>query len=301
MAEDTKIGIIGIGMVGAPLARYLEEHKGYQRRAGLFLFDINTQKGFSDNIGSADVVFISVPTPRQPDGSTDLTAVKSALTSVPGGKIVVIKSTVAPGTTENLQCKFTQHKILFNPEFLTEKNAWENTLKPDRQLVGWTEASKNVAPLVLSLLPKAPLASPSSEINMTATEAELVKHGANLFLTRKVTFANAMYDLASFHGVNYERVKMGIGADPRIGLSHLDVNYQGYRGYGGYCFTKDTDAIIHHCRVVGARRSADLFEADRKFNEAVLSEQGLTPEDVSVHDLEWVQRKMKGLLPNTLS
>lgn len=293
MDGKANIGIVGIGMVGAPLARYFTEIRGYQRGANLFLFDIDPKKGLSDDISRADVIFVSVPTPRMSNGATDLTAVESAIGRISGKKIVVLKSTMVPGTTERIQKKYPVHQFLFNPEFLTEKNAWENTRHPDRQLVGWTTESRDAASFVLSLLPGAPLCAPSPQLSMTATEAELVKHAANLFLTRKVTFANAIYNLASFHGADYERIKTGIGSDPRIGISHLDVHHHGYRGYGGYCFTKDTDALIHHCREMGVDRAADLFEADKRFNEAVLASQGLTPEDVSVHDHEWIQRKMK--------
>jgi len=120
-----KIGIIGIGMVGTPLKRYFEELKGYVRGKDLYLFDIDSRKGFSDDINYADVIFVCVPTPKDPDGKANIGAVESAVSGIRGEKIVIIKSTVPPGTTEFLQERYPRHKILFNPEFLTERRAWE--------------------------------------------------------------------------------------------------------------------------------------------------------------------------------
>lgn len=284
-----KVGIVGIGMVGLPLKRYFERKKGFIRGKNLFLCDIDPQKDYFDNVNEASVVFVAVPTPRGDEGRANLSAIDSVLKNMSSGKIAVIKSTVPPGATQKLQDRFPGLKILFNPEFLTESSAWENTINPDRQLVGWTANSRDVAPMVLSLLPPAPLQSPSDKLDLTAVEAEIVKYASNMFLTRKVTFANAVYDIAEHHGADYENIRMGIASDKRIGSSHLDVHHQGYRGYGGYCFVKDTQALIAHCREAGLEHCADLFAADRKYNDALLAKQELTSEDVSVHDHEWIK------------
>lgn len=294
MNESLSVGIIGAGMVGAPLGRYFKEIRGLRRGGNLLVFDVDPKKRCQDDINKADVVFVCVPTPRKDNGSADLTAVRNAVGEIKGSKIVVLKSTVPPGTTEGLQKEFSQHEFLFNPEFLTELRAWENTLHPERQLVGWTKESRSHAATVLALLPPASVSAPSRELDVCATEAEIIKYAANVFLTRKVTFANAIFDLAEHHGVNYEHVCRGIASDSRIGPSHLDVHYQGYRGYGGYCFVKDTDALIAHCRTAGLDRAAELLEADRVFNDKVLADQGLTARDVSVHDHEWIKKKLNG-------
>jgi len=288
-----KIGIIGVGMVGGPLARFFQEVAGRVRGRDLFLFDTDPVKGYADDPNLADVIFVAVPTPRGEGGAVNLDALAGALGAVREAKIVVIKSTVPPGATEAFQKQYPRHKFLFNPEFLTEAHAWENTLHPDRQLVGATAASRDVAPSVLALLPPAPIMVPSSAIELSATEAEIIKYAANVFLTRKVTFANAIFDLTAHHAADYEKVRAGIAADSRIGPSHLDVLHHGYRGYGGYCFVKDTDGLIAHLRREGLDQDAVLFEADRAFNESVLASQGLTSEDVSVHDQEWIRKKLK--------
>ena len=212
-----KVGIIGLGMVGTPLKRYFEERRGYVRGTTLFAFDIDSAKGYSDDINRADVIFISVPTPRGEDGAAKTDALEHAFTRIAGGKIIVIKSTVPPGTTEYFQKKYPQHKVLFNPEFLTERQAWEDFTKPDRQIVGFTEASIDAAHAVLSLLPKAPFMSPWGidtyhPVKITATEAEIIKYGGNVYFSRKITFANALAMLAENHGVNYDNIRVGMAA-----------------------------------------------------------------------------------------
>src|SRR3972149_2995500 len=96
-----KIGVIGIGMVGAPVARYFEEIKGLKRGESLFLFDTDLKKNFNDDINQAEIVFIAVPTPPAEDGSADLSALESAFQKLMGNKIVVNKAIVNPGTTES--------------------------------------------------------------------------------------------------------------------------------------------------------------------------------------------------------
>lgn len=309
MDGKLKIGIIGLGMVGTPLKRWFNEEKGYKRGEDLFLYDIDPKKGYSDDINSADIIFISVPTARSADGAANLSAVMSAFENLRGEKVVVIKSTVPPGTTESLQKKYPRHKILFNPEFLTERKAWEDFIKPDRQIVGFTEKSLAEAHAILSLLPKAPFMSPWGlntyrPVKITATEAEVIKYGGNVHFSRKVNFANMLAILSEKLGVDYENVRIGMAADYRIGDSHLDVYHGGYRGFGGYCFPKDLDAFIAHLEYCGLSDCADLLKKDRGFNEKLLASQGLTLEDVSVHDKEWIAKKLekfkkgKGIVDN---
>lgn len=285
-----KIGIIGVGMVGTPLKKWFEQNS-FKRNKDLFLYDIDPKKGYFDNINEAEIIFIAVPTPKNPDGSCNLSAVVSAFEMLSGSgtaKIVVIKSTVPPGTTEHFQKIYPDFKVLFNPEFLTEKRAWEDFIRPDRQIVGCTEQSLEAAHLVLALLPKAPFMSPwgistYKTVRITATEAEIIKYGGNVWFIRKVNFANALAALCGKLGIDYENVRHGLSADFRIGDSHLDVNHGGYRGWGGYCFPKDLDAFIEAMESAGVQEGADLLASDREFNAKLLASQGLTIADVSQH------------------
>lgn len=297
-SNKPRIGIIGIGMVGAPLARWFTE-QGLRRDKELFLYDIDVKKNYSDDINEAEVVFVTLPSPKNPkDGSCDVSIVEGAIAKLKPGKIVVIKSTVPPGTTEHFQKKYPRHKFLFNPEFLTESRAWEDMVRPDRQIVGFTKKSIDAANFVLGLLPKAPFMSPwgigtYNQVRLTATEAEFVKYAGNLHFVRKVNWANALAGVSQTLGADYENVRRGMAADHRIGDSHLDVRHGGYRGWGGYCFPKDTAAFMAFTKERGLKEIYELLAADWKFNERILREQGLSVEDVSKHitELELIEKK----------
>lgn len=300
------LGIIGVGWVGSQLKRYFEEFKGYKAGEDLFLYDIVPDKCAGD-INQADIVFVVVPTPCNPkDGSCDISFISKVLSKISlstgserEGKIVVLKSTIPPGTTEHFQKLYPQHKFLFNPEFLTESRAWEDMLKPDRQIVGFTAKSMDAASLVLSLLPRAPFMSPwgtgtYKQTRITATEAEIIKYAGNVYFAQKVNWANALAKVAEKLGADYENIRKGMSADYRIGDSHLDVVHGGYRGFGGYCFPKDTSAFMAFVKQEGLNEVYNLLSAAWKFNENLLAEQGLTIEDVSKHiDKIELEKKIK--------
>src|SRR3989344_2070304 len=254
ISRSLKIGIIGAGgMVGGPHKKYFES-KGYKRGTNLFCYDTSPTLGLFDDITQADIVWVAVPTPPNPDGSCNISIVESVVSKL-HNKIVVIKSTVPPGTTEYLQKKYPDNMFLFNPEFLTEAQAWEDFLKPSRQIVGFTEQSRDVALTVLNLLPpsfyQSPWASSTYVIRgHSATDAEMIKYLSNVFGAMKVGFANMAYDVCDAIkdeglDVDYERVRDALGADVRIGPAWLDVSHGSYRGFGGYCFPKDLLAYIH--------------------------------------------------------
>ncbi len=244
-ANKANIAVIGIGWVGGALSRYFES-------AGLKPRLIDPPKGLGTDrdLQEADLFFVCVPTPFDPEkGGFDLSYVESSVARLPGSKTVVIKSTVLPGTTESLQARFPQHRMLFNPEFLREKTADQDMRQPDRQIVGCTKEGAAAAKEVMELLPRAPF-----ERVVPATEAEMIKYFGNAFLAMKVVFANQIYDLCAKLGVDYDTVKDCAARDPRIGASHLQVFGDGYRGYAGSCFPKDVRALIQ----LGDRAGADL-------------------------------------------
>ncbi len=151
---------------------------------------------------------------------------------------------------------------------------------------------------VLSVLPKAPFMSPwgmdtYKPIKITATEAELIKYGGNIHFVRKVNWANALAEVCDNLGMDYENVKAGLSADHRIGGSHLNIAHDGYRGWGGYCFPKDLDAFTYFLAGLGLQNGADLLRADRKFNEKLLADQGLTLSDVSKHSFKIKEKNKK--------
>src|SRR3989344_3984840 len=114
-----KVGIIGLGMVGEPIKRWFEEYHKYRRGKELFCYDTDPKKGYSDDVNKADIIFVAVPTPTSPGGSCNVSIVQNAVAAVNDGKIVVIKSTIPPGTVEDLQKRYPRKRFVFNPEFLT--------------------------------------------------------------------------------------------------------------------------------------------------------------------------------------
>lgn len=191
-------------------------------------------------------------------------------------------------------------------------------MKPVRQIVGYTEKSKDVALTVLSLLPMAYYQSPwiSSTYVVrghTATEAEIIKYSSNVFGAIKVSFGNMICDVCNGLktsiglDVNYENVRDALGADPRIGPAWLDVNHGSYRGFGGYCFPKDLEAFWHFAARLEhfSGNLSDKQTQDRlgktiefllavwNYNSHLLKHQNLTIEDVSRHDKEIILAKRK--------
>ncbi|HYM15287.1 MAG TPA: hypothetical protein VEZ14_06980 [Dehalococcoidia bacterium] len=229
-----RIGIVGDGVVGGALRAWFEA-------SGADARSYDPPKGLRDQsaIERADVVFVCVPTPYAPRLGFDPRYLMDAVSAIGGGKLVVIKSTVRPGTTDRLQRQFPQHRFMFNPEFLREATAVADMRSPNRQIVGCTEQSAAEAELVLGLLPAAPLSCVCG-----AREAEMTKYVANSFLAVKVSYFNEVYDVCQRMGIDFELVRDLAVADPRIGRSHSDVLDGGYRGYGGKCLPKDSKALI---------------------------------------------------------
>jgi len=228
------IGIVGLGVVGDAVRNYFERTACQTR-----VYDPYRGLGTKASINEAGIIFVCVPTPFLPERGFDGSAIESTLEMLTGTKTVVIKSTVLPGTTEALQARYSQHSLMFNPEFLREAYARTDFLRPDRQIIGYTAQSRHLVEALMAILPAAPY-----EASMMAREAEMAKYMTNAFLAVKVTFANEIFDLCEALDADYEKVRGAVTADLRIGDSHLGVDVDGYRGYGGSCLPKDTKALL---------------------------------------------------------
>lgn len=231
--KHPKIGIIGYGMVGGAVGAWFKQAA---------IVDRSKHKNGWSAVNASDIVFICVPSPYNARTGYDMRAIEQSAKRLTGKKIVVLKSTVLPGKTVELQKKYPQHTWLFNPEFLRDKTATWDFLHADRQIVGLarnTAKHRAAARLVMKLLPKAPY-----QAYTTSTEAELIKEFANAFGATKVVFFNMIYDAAKKMGVDFEQVRLGVANDPRIGASWTKVLFDGYRGYSGKCFPKDMGAMI---------------------------------------------------------
>ncbi|OGZ53271.1 MAG: hypothetical protein A3B25_00150 [Candidatus Ryanbacteria bacterium RIFCSPLOWO2_01_FULL_48_26] len=238
-----RIGIIGNGYVGGTIA-------GFYRQTGadVKVYDKYKESDPLEEVLAQDYIFIAVPTNHVEGQGMDFSMLDDAMqnASRSRARAIIIKSTVLPGTTARYQKQYPNIKIIFNPEFLTELTAYTDFQYPDRQLVGYTDASYDIAAEIQELLPLAPFTR-----IMPAEAAEMAKFFGNTWFAVKVVFANQMYDLCQTLGIDYETVRDGVAADRRIGRSHLDVLHGGYRGYGGKCLPKDTRALIDFAESLG--------------------------------------------------
>lgn len=204
--DKPKIGIVGVGYLGGAV-KYWFDKQNFQS----FFYDKHKGIGSLQDLNKAEIVFICLPTPfiEENNKEFDDSAILEVLERIGGEKIIIIRSTVIPGSTESYQKKYPQHKFLMNPEFLIAKTAIQDFLNPQRQIIGYTKESKDIAEYILNTLPKAPFKK-----IITATEAEMIKYFGNVFLANRVIFANQMYDLCQKMGIDYETVKECAGADP---------------------------------------------------------------------------------------
>ena len=236
-----KIGIIGWGVVGQAVGKGFET-KGHE------IYWVTRKKGpytLNELVKKSEIIFLCLPTPMFSDYSgIDLSIIDEVVAKVAPkiagtDKILVIKSTVVPGTTASYKKKYPKTLLAMNPEFLTEANALGDFLKPDRTVIG--TFSQSVSTRLTALYQD--LYGTRTKIFLTdPTTAEMVKYMSNALLATKVIFANEMYDLCSSLGIKYEEVRDMVAVDPRIGPSHLSVTT--IRGFGGKCFPKDMVALI---------------------------------------------------------
>lgn len=231
-----QIGVIGLGIVGGNLYKYFEK-EGYNVLGYDVVEDMPTSR--FDDVAKSDVIFLCLPTPYLKDGGFDCSIIEETIERIKNPKTFVIKSTVVPGTTDRLQKKYPDHDFIFSPEFLTEKYAWEDTVHPDSQIIGYTKQSRKLSQEILNILPEAPY-----EKIMPASEAEMVKYVRNVFFTTKVVFMNLIYDICQSENMDYEPIKEALASDRRVRRSHMEIWHQGGRGGGGKCFPKDLGSFI---------------------------------------------------------
>jgi UDPglucose 6-dehydrogenase len=180
-------------------------------------------------------------------GECDLGILASALNEISEcvkalnkhGYIVVIKSTIPPGSTNTLNSIYQDLDIVFNPEFLTEANANEDYKNQNRIIVGGERpGSTRVKAIFAKAFPKVPIIKTSSTI------AETIKYVTNTFLAMKVSYANEIYQLCQGLGIDYDKVIEYARYDDRLGNSHWSVpGPDGDFGFGGHCFPKDIAAL----------------------------------------------------------
>ncbi len=238
----------------------------------------------ASSVRQSDVIFIAVGTPPKDSGETDLSQVEAVAAEIGRAmdryKVVVNKSTVPVGTGEFVREVITRHQpapidfdVVSNPEFLREGSAIEDTLRPDRIVIG--APTQQVAMTLVELY--APLERPMIITDLPS--AEVIKYASNAFLAVKISFINAIANVCETAGADVSQVMKGMGLDSRIGLAFLQPGL----GYGGSCFPKDVDSLIHTAAQLGydfkLLRSVVEINRERAAHLAGMMEKALAPMD----------------------
>ena len=250
------------------------------------LYERNAKEGrleFTDDLESAvlrsEVIFLCLPTPPNEDGSADLQYVLRVADQIGDilqqhapqpFKVIVDKSTVPIGTSERvadtIRAKYAgDFTVASNPEFLREGFAVEDSLRPDRVVIG---TSNPVARKMLTELYEPFLLSGNPIIIMDERSAEITKYAANSFLAMRISFMNDLANLCEILDADVDNIRKGIGSDTRIGKKFL---FSGV-GYGGSCFPKDVKALLkssnnagHPLRIVQAVEDVNADQPLRYF------------------------------------
>jgi len=249
----SSVGIVGQGFVGTAI------YEGLRNFYDIRTYDIDETKSNSTLeklVLHSDIIFQCLPTPMRSTGECDLTIVEDSLKNIDElsrqlnrTPIVIIKSTVPPGTCEKLNDTFISLNIIFSPEFLTEANSIEDFKNQTRIILGGPRPyTTQVKTMFRKAYPHIPI------IKTGYKTAEMVKYFINNFLSTKVSFANEMYQICKSLDIDYDKVTEYALFDQRIGRSHLAVpGPDGDFGYGGHCFPKDLDAMLYLASTMGIK------------------------------------------------
>ena len=237
-----KLGIIGKGFVGSAVSN------GFDKDCEQVIVDPKYTDNTIVDVLDSKLVFVCVPTPVAEDGSCDTSIVKDVLIELSMRDykgVVVVKSTIIPDYLHEFKKEFDL-KIVYNPEFLTEANANEDFKNPPFQVFGgkWRDCE---------VVEKAYLRHSSVRIVPTfkvdLTTASLLKYTINSWLATKVIFFNELKELHELGSsmVTWEQFTDMLSRDERIGNTHMQVpGPDGKKGFGGHCFPKDTEALLHY-------------------------------------------------------
>ena len=236
------IGIIGQGFVGQAVKEGFNNLEVYTYDK--YKPSESTCLSLEKLLKKSNIIFVCVPTPMNLDGSCNLDTVFQVVSEADryanNNHIFVIKSTIPPGTTDDLNKTTKNATVVFNPEFLTEANYLEDFKNQDRIIVGGPRpATTKIKDLYRKRFPSTPIVKTGSKT------AEMVKYFCNCFLATKVSFANEMKQVCDSINIDYDKVVEYSLYDKRIGNTHLSSpGPDGKSGFGGSCFPKDINAMM---------------------------------------------------------
>lgn len=222
--------IAGYGFVGKAYELLFKNH-----RREIVIHD--PPKGMIADFQNTSAVVVCVPTPESIDGSCDMSAVYEVIGQCNETTPIMIKSTISLQGWQELKKRFPNHKLCFSPEFLRAANFMSDVQDMDHVILSgdtdyWKDQySYNWPNMKMAIV--------------TPEEAIAIKYFRNAFLATKVSFFNEIYDFCKAYNIDFDQVRAGVAADKRIGDSHTYVwPEDGVRGWGGYCFPKDTKALL---------------------------------------------------------
>ena len=241
-----KVGIVGNGFVGSAMLHGFILHVD-----DVLIYDKSPQRSthtLQEVVKQSNVIFLCVPTPMFESGECDLSIVESVVSEIGGyqdkeklesnpvidRQVIVIKSTVVPGTVEKLSEKFKDMNLVFNPEFLTERKARLDFINTSRIVFGGEEKDLDVVEELYRI--RFPY---TKVIRTDLATAQLIKYMANCFFATKVSFMNEMYEICESVNGDWNKALEGFITDGRIGNSHIDVpGHDGDFGFGGKCLPR---------------------------------------------------------------
>jgi nucleotide sugar dehydrogenase len=257
-----KIGVIGQGFVGNAV---YQKFKDYYT---VLTYDLDETKcnATEQQVFDCEVVFVCLPTPMKKDGGCSTFIIDPVLAAINANSktdVVVIKSTVIPGTVENWNKTYGNIQVVHNPEFLTERNAVQEFNNQTRVILGGPRpATTKLKQIYSKVFPKAHV------IKTDSTHAEMIKYLTNTFLSVKVSFANEIYQVCEKLKIDYDKVVEYATMDERLGESHWSVpGHDNDFGFGGHCFPKDLAAIINLTDNLGTVNN--VLKATKDTNDTV--------------------------------
>tara|TARA_B100000989_G_C19509924_1_gene458442 strand:+ start:481 stop:1311 length:831 start_codon:yes stop_codon:yes gene_type:complete len=260
--SESKVGVIGFGFVGEAQAF------AFSPISNVKVYDIDKRKTTNslEETLKCKFIFVCVPTPMKKNGEQDTSFIEDVFKKAVSGPIYIIKSTVLPGTTNNLIKKYNKLNIIFSPEFLTERTAKLDMITQARIILG---GKKDLTSKCKKLFEERFMNK--TIIETDSTTAEFIKYMNNTFFASKVSIMNEFYRLAEKIGVDWNNALYGFVTDHRIGDSHLNVpGPDGKLGFGGACFPKDINAFISFAKQ--NKINMNILEAAWKTNLEVRPE-----------------------------
>ena len=222
--------IAGYGFVG-------KAHELLFRNCRREIIIYDPPKGMEADLQNTSAVVVCVPTPKAEDGTCDMSAVYDVVGKIKETTPILIKSTISLQGWQELKTRFPEHRLCFSPEFLRAANFMNDVKDLDNVILSgdteyWRDQYSYNWPNVRIYV-------------VDPEEAIAIKYFRNAFLATKVSFFNEIYDFCKAYDINFDQVQKGVTADNRIGESHSYVwPEEGTRGWGGYCFPKDTSALL---------------------------------------------------------